>query len=164
MCWAKIILSRCKSGWCDDNTPKLAICSTPSVSRCTVAGTAATTGINTSELPVFNCTPTHLETSWWWTPLHLPGTMAPGSPRWASSPLQGRSEFLSCKCLCVLVSSVQCPVLWSRAWFCPVIERHPAPKIPRAKWASTWCKRSSSSRAKVGSPLCRTLLGGLSLV
>lgn len=34
MCWAKNILSRCKSGRCDCNTPMLAIYSTSSVSQC----------------------------------------------------------------------------------------------------------------------------------
>lgn len=37
MCWAKNILSRCKSGRCDCNTPRLAIYSPSSISQCTDA-------------------------------------------------------------------------------------------------------------------------------
>lgn len=141
---------------CDCNTPKLAICSAPSVSRGTVAATAGNHSTLYKQIVCVSALLTHLEMVWWRTPLHQLGTVAPGSPRWAGRHKLHLKRGVSCSYAnaCALVSFFWYSILLSRAWFCPVIGRHTTPKIPWVKWAAAWSKRTSSPWAMVETPLC----------
>lgn len=79
MCWAKNILSRCKSGAVTVTHPGFAVCSTPSApppmhSRHNPRQPQCS--IQTICVRVLLA---HLEMVWWRTPLYPPSTMAPGS-------------------------------------------------------------------------------------
>lgn len=136
---AKNIQSRCKSARCDCGTPRPAICSASSVSRCTGATTPGNHSPLNKQPGCGRALLTHPGMGWGSTPLHPPA----GWAGWKDFHCK-RGVSSSCINACALVSFFQHSVLWSRAWCYPGIARHTPPKIPLSKWALTLSKRTSS--------------------